>query len=75
MLLKHGGRRSLERAMFLAIVLAVFAFSVATITTTAATNPMPGIDRLESSAKGIQPLGDPIDGGPPGAWSIRRDGN
>jgi len=56
--------------MLLAIVLAVFAFSMVSITITAATVSVPRIDRLDqtSSAKHVQPLGDPIDGGPPGTW-------
>jgi hypothetical protein len=53
--------------MFLAIVLAVFAFSMVSITITAATVSVPRMDKVDqtSSAK-VQPLGDPIDGGPPG---------
>jgi hypothetical protein len=75
--LKHGERSSFGRAMFLVIVLAVFAFSITTTTTRAATISVPRIDRLNqtSSVKYVQPLGDPIDGGPPGAWRITKGGN
>jgi hypothetical protein len=54
--------------MFLAIVLAVFAFSVVSVTITAVTISVPKVDRLSlaSKTKVLQPLGDPIDGGPPG---------
>jgi hypothetical protein len=66
--LKRGGRRSLGKTMFLAIVLAVFAFSVVSVTITAVTISVPKVDRLSlaSKTKVLQPLGDPIDGGPPG---------
>ena len=58
--------------MFLAIVLAVFAFSMVSITIVAATINVPRKDRLSqtSSIKGVQPLGDPIDGGPPGVLRV-----
>ena len=74
--MKHGERKSLGRVMLLVIVLTVFAFSMISITIAAATVSVPKMDRLDqnSSAK-VQPLGDPIDGGPPGAWSIGKDGN
>lgn len=74
--MKHGERKSLRRAMLLVIVLAFFAFSMVSITIIVATVSLPRMDRLDqtSSAK-IQPFGDPIDGGPPGAWTIVKDGN
>jgi hypothetical protein len=55
--------------MFLAIVLAVIAFSVVAITIPAATFSVPRMDNASQtlSRRMIQPLGDPIDGGPPGA--------
>lgn len=75
--MKHGGRSSLGRTMFLMIVLAVFAFSMVSITVVAATTSVPRMDRLDqtSRTKDVQPLGDPIDGGPPGAWSVGEGGN
>ena len=75
--MKHEERKSLERAMLLVIVLTVFAFSIISITITAATVSVPRIDRLDqnSSATNVQPLGDPIDGGPPGVRRISKDGN
>jgi hypothetical protein len=70
--LKHGGRSSLGKTIFLAIVLAVFAFSIVSITITAATISMPRMDGLNQtlSSRIVQTLGDPIDGGPPGRSSF-----
>jgi hypothetical protein len=66
--LERGGRGSLGRTVFLAIVLAVFAFSVVAMTIPAATISLPRMDNANQTLgkKMIQPLGDPIDGGPPG---------
>lgn len=75
--MKQGERKSLGRAMLLTIILATFAFSIVSIAVSMATVSVPRTDRLNqnSSATNIQPLGDPIDGGPPGTWSIGKDGN
>jgi hypothetical protein len=70
--LERGERRSLGRTMFLAIILAVFVFSVVSVTITAATISVPRTDGLNQtlSSRIAQQLGDPIDGGPPGRSSF-----
>jgi len=73
--LKHVRSGSLGRTMILAAVLVVFAFAG---TIAAVTINVPKTDTLDQTlnVEIVQPLGDPIDGGPPGrGCSIPRGGD